>query len=856
MSARPRLFLLDSFGLIFRAFYGRGTAHVAAMRTQDGRPTEAVYIFLNMVRKLIADFKPDYLAAAWESLGPTFRDEMYPEYKANRDEAPDDLKTQIPMIRRLLETMDIPVLQAPGFEADDVMGTIAQRARADADVYLVTSDKDMTQLVGDGVFVLNPMKDNLVYDPPKVEEIMGVRPEHIIDLLALMGDTVDNIPGAPGIGPKGAKDLIGEYGGIEGAIEKAGEVKRKTYRESLQNHPEQIRLSKKLATIACDAPVDYDLTQLQSGETTTEAFFEYLRELEFHSLVTRLQEGGEAPQKALAIEELTSGQVAPWLENADGPVTLEMTFPEGEPIVGLCAADDSAARVTGEPTAELRDFLANPSQPKRVHDAKRAANAAERFGTTLQGVTDDVLLTAFLTDPVRADYSLEKIAPRHLGEKPDGDPARTASITHRLGQSFAALVQENGLAGVYEQIELPLWPVLRQMERLGIFVDTAVLAELSADLGQRIDALTEQIYALAGSPFNINSPKQLGQILYEDLKLPAPGRRGKTKTPSTAQDVLEKLAPKHEIVGKVLDYRQLSKLKNTYVDALPALVNPETDRVHTTFHQTGAATGRLSSNNPNLQNIPIRTEQGREIRAAFRARENWTLLSADYSQIELRVLAHLSEDTVLCDSFRKGEDIHTRTAAEVFDIMPALVGSEERRRAKAVNFGIVYGQSAFGLAQTLQIPRSDAQRYIDAYFQRYSGVSAYLERAVEDARTSGFATTMYGRTRPIPDLDSKSPTARGFAERTAVNSPIQGAAADLIKLAMIHIHKSLAASGLEAAMLLTVHDELLFEAPESEIPALAELVKRDMEGVAELAVPLVADVKIGPNWRDMQPLQI
>jgi DNA polymerase-1 len=856
--ASARLFLIDTFGLIFRAFYGRARSGAPLMRTAAGEPTEAVYIFVTMLRKLIATHRPDYVAATWESLGPTFRDEIFPAYKANRTETPDDLIRQMPHIKRLIESWRVPVVSAEGYEADDVIGSLArQAAEHDVDVYIVTSDKDLSQLVTDRVFVLNPMKGDLVYDASGVKEAMGVEPSQVVDLLALKGDSVDNIPGAPGIGDKGAKDLIATYGSVEGAIEHAAEVKRKTYRESLQQNQEQILLSKRLAAIAVDAPVELDLESLKVCEPDPKALADLYRELEFNSLLSALEV--PEPETPTVSRTLESGiEFSEWLAASgaqDKVVTLAVDArTDGELTtagVAFCGGAEEAVFLPAWHLSAAREYLEDAMAQKRVHNLKAALEGLAKFDVALAGVVSDSMLEAFLLDTTRADFALEKTVARYLGVAVDGDLARTADLVRRLGEKLSPEIDKLGLRELYEQIEMPLAPILQRMEREGVLLDSDLLAAISKQMGEEIGELTKQIYELAGDTFNINSTQQLAKVLYDDLQLPAPPRRGKTKALSTASDILEDLAPAHEIVPKVLDFRQRVKLKNTYVDALPALVNPKTGRLHTTFNQCGAATGRLSSSNPNLQNIPIRTELGREIRAAFVARPGWKLLAADYSQIELRVLADISRDQVLTEAFRNGEDIHTRTAAEVFGVPPLAVGSEERRRAKAVNFGIVYGLSPFGLSKQLGIPQAESRKYIDAYFERYAGVKKYMESAVAEARKTGRTRTLLGRLRPISDLDSRNPAARGFAERTAINSPIQGSAADLIKLAMIRVDQELRSTGSRALMLLQVHDELLFEAPQDEVPGLAKLVKREMERVYKLRVPLLADVKAGLNWRDM-----
>ena len=862
MSQAPRLFLIDTFGLIFRAYYGRARVGAPLMRTSSGMPTEAIYIFGNMLRKLVDDHRPEYIAAIWEGRGPTFRDEIFPDYKANRDETPDDLIQQMPYIERLLEAHGVPVLAEDGYEADDVIGALARQAEGhDIDVYVVSSDKDLTQLVDERVFVLNPMKGDLVYDAETVKEVMGVEPSQIVDFLALKGDSVDNIPGAPGIGDKGARDLIATYGNVEGAIEHADEVKRKTYRESLQNNSDQILLSKKLATLATDAPVPLDLEALKAARPALEPLRALYKDLEFNSLLSQLDQAAE-PEIETEFHSFTSAKAfEDWIAGrpADAAlsVAVDLARPDAEVAIdaggiGFCADPDAAYLLPAEHVSAAKPFLEDAARPKRVHDAKSAEHALEAGGIALAGVVDDTMLAAFLVNPIRADYSLEKTAGRQFGATLDAGAGAAAAMTARLGAALSGEIDRLELLDLYEDIELPLAAVLARVERAGIQLDRERLAELSGRLEGDIAQLSDAIHTLASEVFNINSPKQLAHVLFENMGLPKPGRRGKTKTPSTASDVLDGLAEQHEIASKVLEFRQLTKLKNTYIDALPVLVDSSTGRLHTTFNQTGAATGRISSANPNLQNIPVRTELGREIRAAFTARPGWTLVKADYSQIELRILAHLSGDKVLTDAFQKGEDIHTRTAAEVFGVPPLMVGPEERRRAKAVNFGIVYGLSPFGLSKQLGIPAADAREYIDAYFTLYSGVRTFIDKAIARARKSGRTRTMFGRPRPIPDIDAKNPNQRGFAERTAINSPIQGSAADLIKLAMIRVDRRLRDEGHRALMLLQVHDELLFEAPDEEVADLAAMVKTEMENVEKLSVPLIVDVKQGPNWRDME----
>lgn len=853
---QKKLFLIDAFGFIFRAYHARARSGAPPMRTSTGISTEAVYIFNNMLRKLNKQFDPPYIAAVFESGQPTHRMEEFPAYKANRAEMPPDLADQIANIRRVLEAMRIPILQYPAFEADDVIGTIARRAEKDGvEVVIVSSDKDMLQLVTDRVSMLNPAKDDAWYDPAKVKEFMGVRPDQIVDLLSLMGDSVDNIPGAPGIGDKGARALLEEFETVEAAIERAAEVQRKAYRESLQNNAEQIRMSKRLATIATEVPIAFDLESVRSQPSDAALLKAIYKEMEFFSLLKEL--GPSEDTRVRDYRVVTSdAELRDWLTAipAGAPAAVAISkSAEGEfalDTIGLAWKEGEARAVTSEHLATLKPWLEDAAVAKIACDVKSAILALGRMGIVARGFVHDVMIYAFLLDADPSGCALGEQAQRRLDLKLGPSPEQHADIALGIYRQLAPAIETRGLLDLYTGIELPLAGVLARMERAGVRIDSRELRRLSDLMETDIARLTGEIHALAGKAFNISSPQQLGKVLFEDLRLPAPVKYGKGKVISTAADVLEELAAGHEIVRKVLEYRQLTKLKGTYVDALPALIDPATGRLHTSFNQAGAATGRLSSSNPNLQNIPIRTALGREIRAAFVPRAGWKLLVADYSQIELRLLAHMSEDPLLTEAFRNGEDIHTRTAAEVLGVPPLMVTREARNEAKAVNFGIVYGISAFGLAAQLGIPRGDAEKYIKNYFARYVGVRSFIDATIAEVRRTGVTRTLFGRERAIPDINSRNVNARGFAERTAVNSPLQGTAADLIKLAMVRIDAALQAGGHQSAMLLQVHDELVFECPPDEVEAISALVKREMEGVRELKVPLVADVGVGDNWRD------
>ena len=858
-----RLFLIDTFGFLFRAYHARARSSAPTMRTSGGLSTEAVYIFNNMVRKLARQFDPPYLAAVFESTEPGHRLEEYAEYKANRPEAPPDLVEQIPYVRRLLEAMRIPVLEYPGFEADDVIGAIARRAeREGMEVVIVSSDKDMMQLVTDRVSMLNPAKDDAWYDPAKVEAFLGVRPEQVVDLLALKGDAVDNIPGAPGIGDKGARELIERFGGVEAAIERAAEVERRTYRESLQNNADQIRMSRRLATIVTDVPLEFTVESVKAQPPDPAALKAVYKELEFHSLLKELgaaEDTHEGDYRRL----VEPAEIAAWLASAGGaPVAVALGQAEAPADdglwrdaeaaleIGLAWRAGEARAVAAESLSILKPWLEDAGAVKISSDVKSTLLALDKAGIRAAGFDHDVMLYGFLLDADPSGCALEEQARRRLDLKLGPSLEQRADVTLELFRQTAPMIDARGLRELYASIELPLAAVLARMERVGVRIDAAELKRLSDVMGGEIARLTQEIHSLAGKPFNIASPQQLGRVLFEDLGLPAPAKSGKSKSISTAADVLDGLAADHEIVRKVLEFRQLSKLKGTYVDALPALIDPQTGRLHTSFNQAGAATGRLSSSNPNLQNIPIRTELGREIRAAFVPRDGWMLLAADYSQIELRLLAHLSHDPLLMEAFRNGEDIHTRTASEVLGVPPLMVTPEARREAKAVNFGIVYGISAFGLAAQLGISRGEAEKYIRNYFARYAGVRRFLDETIAEVRRTGVTRTIFGRERPIPDINNSNPNARGFAERTAVNSPLQGAAADLIKLAVVRVDAALRDGGLRSAMLLQVHDELVFECPPEELDEISRIVKREMEGACQLEVPLLVDIGVGANWRD------
>ena len=893
--AKPPVFLLDTMAFIFRAYHAMQRSR--PMSTRGGLPTAAIYVFVNMIKKLRQDFAPQYFAAVFDLSGEVFRDERartmgplrkwngktqsfdevsYEGYKANRAAMPEDLRRQIPYIRRALEALRIPILEAQGFEADDVIGTLArQAAEQEHEVFIVSGDKDMMQLVTPQVKILNPQKDNLILDPAKVTETLGVPPEKVVDVMALRGDSVDNIPGAPGIGDKGSVDLILEFGTVEAVLDRAAEVKRKSYRESLEQNRAAVLLSKELVTIDSHVPLTLDLTAMETQAPDIEACRELFTELEFTSMLRELAPSEIGPAVEL-IEEPTDEQAAAFYsaaraegfafaldakeseaneedEEAQQPMNfslldaLEAAEKKTRFSVGVCAEPATALRIPLTP--ELRALLEDASVPKRLHDWKLALHVLGALGVELHGAVEDTMLLSYALNPTHATQALADVAARH-GQLAPSTLAASAAAIHGLVPALQAEVEKSGVERVYREIDLPLAPVLFGMEQAGVRIDIGVLDGLSKRFAIELGRVGERIFELAGRRFNINSPKQLGEVLFTHLGLPAPAIRGKGKAVSTAQDVLEQLAEQNEVPRLVLEYRHLSKLKSNYIDALPLLADANS-RVHTTFMAAATATGRLSSVNPNLQNIPIRTELGREIRAAFTAAPGTQLLSADYSQIELRLLAHFSGDPLLKKAYAEDIDIHTMTASEVFGVPADAMDKETRNRAKAVNFGIVYGISPFGLAAQLGIPQQEARAYIDRYFARYQGVRAFIEKTLEATRREGSVRTLFGRVRPIPDIESRNPNQRGFAERTAVNTPLQGTAADLIKLAMIAIDRKLTERGLKTRMVLQVHDELLFEVPTDETAAIESLVRTEMEGVVELSVPLVADLAFGENWRDL-----
>jgi len=877
-----KLFLVDAMAHVYRAFY----APMVRMNAPSGIPTKVPFLFANILRRLIKDYQPEYLGIVFDTSKPTFRDKLFEAYKAQRPPMPDEMKVQLPYVRRLCEAMHLPILELDGYEADDVIGTMAKKgAEKKLEVLVISNDKDMMQLVSPGVRILRTgsggAKADVIVDAQKVEEILGVPPGKVIDLMALLGDTVDNIPGAKGIGEKGATELIQKYGSVESALDHAGEVTNKRYREALQQQRDQVMMSKKLAAIETSVPLELDLLTLQVREPDAAALVTLYRELGFNSLLKELLAGGAA-EPNLEAGAPSHGQARASGEQAKDYLQFQgvdefreflKKFPAKRPLAvwlnleaGEREAEGFGTRVsgievsskTGEGRAVWMDEKGDVLKALQsvLHDAKRAKIVHDpKLFHLLAGKSESIehatQIYSYLLRPTTAKHDFAEVVFRQFNVPLGGGAGERADYLQRIAPVLREQIEAQQLTEVYERIDLPLAPVLAEMERAGVRVDPRALETMSNAMEKEVRRLEKEIWKLAGTEFNVNSPTQLAEILFDKLNLQPPSRRGKGKVRSTAADILEEMAGQHELPGKVIEYREIAKLKSTYVDALPKLIHPETGRLHTSFSQTGTATGRLSSSDPNLQNIPVRSELGREIRAAFVAEKGNILLSADYSQIELRIMAHFSKDPVLLEAFRHGEDIHARTAQEVFGVGPLAQTAEHRRAAKAINFGIIYGLSAFGLAQQLGIGQKEAAQFINAYFARYRGVKQYLDDVLVETRKTGVAKTLFGRIRPIPEINAPQMQLRNFAERTALNSPLQGTAADLIKLAMISIDARLRKEKLTARMILQVHDELLFEAPVREREALEKLVKAEMEGVHKLAVPLVVEIGVGPNWRDL-----
>jgi DNA polymerase-1 len=869
---RPRLYLIDGYSNIFRAFYA-----IRNLSNSRGEPTNAVYGFVTMLRKLLREERPELVGVALDVGGPGVRSERFEAYKANRIPMPPDLATQLPWIRRVLDAYRIPMLEEPRYEADDVLGTIAcQAAEQGYDVVIVSADKDLMQLVRPGVSFFHTGRTKL-YGPKEVEEDFGVPPEKVPDVLALMGDTIDNVPGVPGIGEKGAKQLIADYGSLEALLERAGEVSRKTYREGLLANAEQARLSKELATLHCDLPIALEPERLRLEAPDPVALRRLWTELEFYSLLEELEptarvEGEapaaaeiESPEEWRRMAEALTGDLHVAVLGEEHPIGLAVGTAEG----AVWMADLRRPGMREAAVATVAHWAEDPATTLVGHNLKEVLRlcAGGRF---CKAPLFDAMLASYLLKASVHGHTLEELALERLNRKPlspkdagwdkgqeppQGDSRLLAyagervDLSRRLaGPMRAELEASPALGRIYQEIEAPLLPVLLGMEERGILLDIDLLAEMSLELGKELQALEGQAYDVAGERFNLNSPLQLGTILFEKLGYPVLKRTQKTKSYSTGAETLEELAARgYPLPDILLRWREVSKLKSTYVDALPILVDGDR-RLHTRYYQAVAATGRLSSANPNLQNIPIRTELGQRIRKAFVAGPGSLLLVADYSQIELRLLAHIADEEALVRAFADGTDIHRATAATVFGISPALVTPDQRRAAKTINFGILYGMSAFGLSQNLGIPTKEADRFIRDYLAQYPGVRRYLDETLASAEKEGRVETLYGRLRYLPEIQSKNRALRENARRMAINARIQGTAADVLKMAMIAVDCRLRDEHPEARLLLTVHDELVFEVPAVEVETVAAKVKQEMEGVASLKVPLVVELGSGRSW--------
>ena len=887
---KKTVYLVDGSSYIYRAFHA-----IQSLSNSKGMPTNAIFGFTRMILKLLDDRSPEYIAMLFDAKGPTFRHEIFDEYKANRPPMPDDLAVQIPLIKEVTQGLNIPMLEQQGYEADDLIGTLAAQAeKAGFSVVMVTGDKDFMQLVTENAVIWDPMKDKTL-TAESILESKGVGPELMVEVMGLSGDTSDNIPGVPGIGPKTAVDLVKTYGSMEALYEQIDKITKKKQKENLVKFKDQAFLSRKLVKIDTDAPVQFDPDAFKAGKPDNNRLAKLFKELEFRQLQKDFPMETDLSKKKYvcvtdpeALEEL--GALLEKSERFSVDTETTSQDPMRARLVGMSFSVEkneafyvpcghtgrgSESQLSFDHVAKrLKPVLEDPKIKKIGQNIKYDWLVLERHGIEPKGVSFDTMVASYLINPSKRAHNLDQIALDFLdhktityeevvgkGNKNAGfesvplDKAtpyacEDADVTLMAAEVLMPMLEEIGATELFENVELPLIPVLMGMEKQGVLVDQDHLRMLSKSFESQLEELEKQIYSLAGEEFNINSSQQLGQVLFEKLNLPVQKKTKKKGAYSTDVGVLTTLSVMHELPAHVLRLRTLSKLKSTYTDALVGLVNPETGRIHTSYNQTVAATGRLSSSDPNLQNIPVRTEEGRQIRRAFIPPGDWVLLAADYSQIELRILAHCSEDPILVEAFNNDEDIHTRTASEVFNVFPEMLDPELRRQAKAVNFGIIYGMSPFRLANELGITQKMAKTYIDNYFKRYKGVKTFIDRTVEEARETGRTTTLLGRIRLLPDIGSSNKVTRGAAERTAINTPIQGAAADLIKLAMIRTDRALKEKKFKSAMIMTVHDELVFEVPPEEIEPVSEMVKEIMEHVWDLKVPLKVNLQTGKNWAE------
>ena len=885
MNEEKKLYLIDGNAYIHRAYHA-----IRGLSNSAGLPTNAVFGFTRMLLKFMKEQSPEYAAMFFDAKGPTFRHEIYRDYKANRPPMPEDMAVQIPYIKNVTAGFNLPIFEMPGFEADDLIGTLTRMAQeAGFYVIMVTGDKDFRQLVTDRAIILDPMKGKTI-DADSIRE-SGVEPHQLIDVMALSGDASDNIPGVPGIGPKNALSLIQSFASLNELYEKVDTITRKKQRENLIKYKDQAFLSKKLVTIKTDVPILLDPEALRVKPSDNIRLSRLFKELEFREFQQDFHVFSDSSNKSYkSIQDINSildliadlksaGTFAldtettsrnPMIANLVG---LSFSMKSGEAFYIPCAHEYAGVPEQLELSTVLellKPVLESPDIKKIGQNIKYDWIVLARHGINLEGVMFDTMLASYLLNPSKHAHSLDQIALDFLDHK----TIKYQDVTGKNALGFAQVplekavpyacedaditliardvlmpkLEELGLTGLFDEVEMPLVPVLMRMEMTGICVDRERLHTLSKVFSNQLEALESRIYEIAGEKFNIRSSQQLGHILFEKLNLPLQKKTKKKTGYSTDVDVLKVLAGHHELPALILKHRTLAKLKSTYADALIDLINPETGRIHTSYNQTVTATGRLSSSNPNLQNIPIRTDEGREIRKAFVPKDGWYLVSADYSQVELRILAHYSDDEILVKAFKDDEDVHTRTAAEVFGVIPGFITPELRSRAKAINFGIIYGMSAYGLSKQLEISRDKAKAYIDNYFARYKGVKHFMDQTIEGVRITKRTSTLLGRIRLLPDINSPNRNIRQFAERTAINTPVQGTAADLIKLAMIKVDSEFRERGLKSAMLLSVHDELVFEVPPDELDEVKELVKETMEGVWVLRVPLKVNVASGKNW--------
>ncbi len=904
------LYLFDGSALFYRAYF----AFIRnPLINSKGEHTSATFGFVNSLWRVIREESPDYLAVVFDTKEPTFRHRMYDKYKANREAMPEELVTQLPRIRQATEALNIMHYELAGYEADDVIGTIAAKiAGKNLKVHIVTSDKDCFQLVNDNVNVYRPRSAGEGIDKMGAKEVeakFGVPPELVIDKLALMGDSSDNVPGVPGVGPKTADKLLEQFGSLDNILERHSEIAAKGVRSKIENNIEQARLARELVTIECDVPIPFDLDEMKRKEVDRDATTALFKELELHRLLKQIvpdlkssdtlsepaRTDADLAQSARGVYHTVKSMpdlkklIKQFSSSREIAVDTETTSlnPHSAKLVGISITDrpntgyyipvghssDTGNLPLDDVIAVVKPLFEDPKVQKFGQNIKYDYEILIRYGIDITPISFDTMLASYVIDPSGRQHSLNALAKNHFDyemqpisdligkgkkqttfdtvpiDKATNYAAEDADLTFRLRGKLAPMIERDDLHKLYYNIELPLVKVLATIERHGVQIDADYLKTLSISMEGRLDKNRAVIYEIAGVEFNINSTQQLSHILFEKLNLPTKGKTAKKTGYSTDVRVLEDLAPLHPLPAHILEYRQLTKLKNTYIDALPKMINPDTGRVHTSFNQSVAATGRLSSTDPNLQNIPIRTEEGRQIRKAFvPADSDHVLLSADYSQIELRILAHYAEDKILIKAYQEGEDIHARTAAEVYDIPIDEVDDSQRRAAKTANFAIIYGVSAFGLTQQTELNMSESKQFIDRYFERYPGIRKQMESSKQFARDTGYVTTMFNRRRYIPDINSSNHNVRQFAERVAINTPIQGTAADMIKLAMVKIHDQM--SGMKSRMILQVHDELVFDVYKPELEKMRKIVKDGMEKVVKLKVPLVADIGEGENWLD------